>query len=147
MCALTHLQSRELTQASLPLSLAHFSCFRYFLPSLQSDPTTLPRHEQEMRALRVLRMNYSLLWYHLNASKVLPQLLDKSILSGSMKKKVESYQQRCGQNAAVINELFTTEHVPEGLLAICDTLQTTPAQEHIAQHILRGIASAHCLAV
>ena len=140
MCALTHLQSRELTRASLPPSLAHFSCFRYTLPSLHSDPTTLPRHEQVMRAARVLRMNYSLLWYHLSASKVLPQLLDKSILSGSLKKKVESYQQRCGQNAAVINELFTTEHVPEGLLAICDTLQTTPAQEHIAQHILRGIA-------
>ena len=99
-----------------------------------------------MRAARVLRTNYSLLWYHLSASKVLPQLLDKSILSESLKKEVESYQQRCGQNAAVINELFT-EHSPEGLLVICDTLQTTPAQEHIAQHILRGIASARCLAV
>ena len=136
----THLQSRELTQASLPLSLAHFSCFGYFLSSisLHSDPTTLPRHEQVMRAARVLRTSYSLLWYHLNASKVLPQLLDKSIVSESLKKKVESYQQRCGQNAAVINELFT-EHSPEGLMAICDTLQSTPAQEHIAQHILRGI--------
>jgi len=99
-----------------------------------------------MRASRVLRTNYGLLWYYLNASKVLSQLLDKSILSESMKKKVESYQQRCGQNAAVINELFT-EHSPEGLLAICDALQTTRAQEHIAQHILRGVASAHCLAV
>ena len=99
-----------------------------------------------MRAARVLRTNYSLLWYHLSASKVLPQLLDKSILSESLKERVESYQQRCGQNAAVINELFT-EHSPEGLLVICDTLQTTPAQEHIAQHILRGIASARYLAV
>ena len=99
-----------------------------------------------MRALRVLRTSYSLLWYHLNANKVLPQLLDKSVLSESLKKKVESYQQRYAQNAAVINELFA-EHSPEGLMAICDTLQTTPAQEHIAQHILRGIASASCLAV
>ena len=117
-----------------------FSTFRYFLPSLHSDPTTLPRHEQVMRAGRVLRTNYSLLWYHLDASKVLPQLLDKSILNESLKKKVESYEQRCGQNAAVINELFT-EHSPEGLLAICDTLQATPAKEHIAQHILRGTYS------
>jgi len=98
-----------------------------------------------MRTVRVLRTNYSLVWYHLDASKVLPQLLDKSILSGSDKKKVESYQQRCGQNAAVINALFTVEHPSKGLLAICDTLQATPAKEHVAQHILRGIASAFCL--
>jgi len=145
MCALIFKVENSL-RPHLSLSLAHFSCFRYFLPSLHSDPTTLSRHEQVMRASRVLRTNYGLLWYYLNASKVLSQLLDKSILSESMKKKVESYQQRCGQNAAVINELFT-EHSPEGLLAICDALQTTRAQEHIAQHILRAEAPAHCLAV
>jgi len=66
-----------------------------------------------------------------------------SSIRESLKKKVESYQQKCGQNAAVINALFTVEHTSKGLLAICDTLQTTPALEHIAQHILRGIASAH----
>ena len=141
-----HSSSKQRTHSGIisPLTCTLFM-FRYFLPSLHSDPTTLPKHEQEMRAARVLRTSYSLLWYHLDASKVLPQLLDKSIINESLKKKVESYQQKCGQNAAVINALFTVEHLPEGLLAICDTLQTTPAKEHIAQHILQGVASAHCL--
>ena len=91
-----------------------------------------------MRAVRVIRTNYSLLWQHLVASKVLPKLVDKSVISEAKKKEVESYQQSRAQNAVIINALFTVEHTPEGLLAICDILQTTPGKEHIAQHILRG---------
>ena len=107
-------------------------------PSLYTDPATLPRHDQDMKALRVIRTNYSLLWQHLDASKVLPKLVDKSVISEAEKRKVESYQQSCGQNAVIINALFTVEYVLEGLMTICDVLQTTPGKEHIAQHILRG---------
>ena len=93
-----------------------------------------------MRAARVIRTNYSLLWQHLDASKVLPKLVDKSVISEAKKKEVESYQQSRAQNAVIINALFTAsiKHTPEELLTICDTLQTTPGKEHIAQHILRG---------
>ena len=107
-------------------------------PSLYTDPATLPRHEQDMKALRVIRTNYSLLWQHLDASKVLPKLVDKSVISEAEKRKVESYQQSHGQNTLIINALFTVKCTPEGLLTICDVLQTTPGKEHIAQHILRG---------
>ena len=107
-------------------------------PSLYTDPATLPRHEQVMRAVRVIRTNYSLLWQDLDASKVLPKLVDKSVISEAKKKEVESYQQNHGQNAVVIDALFFVECAPEGLLTICDVLQTTPGKEHIAQHILRG---------
>ena len=61
-------------------------------PSLYTDPATLPRHEQKIRAARVIRTNYSLLWQHLDASKVLPKLVDKSVISETKKKEVESYQ-------------------------------------------------------
>ena len=91
-----------------------------------------------MRAVKVIRTNYSLLWQHLDASKVLPKLVDKSVISEAKKKEVESYHQSCGQSAVIINVLFTVEHTAEGLLTICDVLQTTPGKEHIAQHILRG---------
>ena len=91
-----------------------------------------------MRAVRVIRTNYGLLWQHLDASKVLPKLVDKSVISEAKKKEVESYQQSRGQSAVIINALFTVEHSPEGLLTICDVLQTAPGKEHIAQHILRG---------
>ena len=97
-----------------------------------------------MRAARVLRTNYSILWYHLDASKVLHLLLDKSILKESQKKMVESYRQRSCQNGVVVNALFAVGHTLEGLLTICDTLQSTPGKEHIAQHVLRGMDSLQC---
>ena len=91
-----------------------------------------------MRASRVIRTNYGLLWQHLDASKVLPKLVDKSVISEAKKKEVESYQQSRAQSAVIINALFTVEHAPEGLLTICDMLKITRGKEHIAQHILRG---------
>ena len=109
-----------------------------FIPSPLADPATLPRHEQIMRAVRVIRTNYSLLWQHLDASKVLPKLVDKSVISEAEKKEVESYQQNHGQNAVIIDALLFVKHAPEGLLTICDVLQLTPGKEHIAQYILRG---------
>ena len=91
-----------------------------------------------MRAARAIRTNYSLLWQHLDASKVLQNLVDKSIISEAKKKEVESYQQGHGQNALIINALFTASHSLERLLTICDMLKITPEKEHIAQHILQG---------
>ena len=109
-----------------------------------AEPATVPRHEQLMRAAKAIRTNYSLLWQHLDASKVLPKLVDKSVISETKKKKVESYQQNHAQNTLIINALFSAsiKHTLEGLLTICDTLQTTPGKEHIAQHILRGIVQS-----
>ena len=106
--------------------------------SLCTDPATLPRHEQEMRATRVIFTNYNLLWQHLDACKILPKLVDMSVISESKKKEVESYRQSCVQNAAIVLEHFYTQYSPEGLLTICETLQTTPGKEHIAQQLLRG---------
>ena len=91
-----------------------------------------------MRAVRVIRTNYSLLWQHLDVSKVLPKLMDKSVISEAEKKEVESYHQSRGQSALIINALFTASHSLEGLLTICDMLKITPGKEHIAQQILRG---------
>ena len=113
-------------------------------PSPYTDPATLPRHEQIMRARSVILNNYSLLWQHLDASKVLPKLVDKSVISERKKKEVESYQPSCSQNAVIINALFTVECTPKGLLTICDVLQTTPGKEHIAQHILQGTIDSDC---
>ena len=103
-----------------------------------AEPATVPRHEQLMRAAKAIRTNYSLLWQHLDASKVLPKLVDKFVISETKKKEVESYQQNHGQNAVIINALFTASHSLEGLLTICDMLKITPGKEHIAQHILQG---------
>ena len=61
-----------------------------------------------MRMVRVIRTNYSLLWEHLDASKVLPKLVDESVISEAKKKEVESYHQNHGQNALIINALLNS---------------------------------------
>ena len=90
-----------------------------------------------MRAANVIHTNYSLLWQHLSGGIVLPKL---SLLSESQKEEVESYQERVAQNAVIINTLLrdSVKHISEGLLILCETLQTTPGREHIAQRILEG---------
>ena len=90
-----------------------------------------------MKATSVIHTNYSLLWQHLSAGTVLPKL---SFLSESQKEEVESYQQKAGQNAVIINTLLgaSVKHTPEALLTLCETLHTTPGSEHIAEQILRG---------
>ena len=90
-----------------------------------------------MKATSVIHTNYSLLWLHLSAGTVLPKL---SFLSESQKEEVESYRQRAGQNAVIINTLLraSIKHTPEGLLTICETLRTTPGSERIAEQILQG---------
>ena len=90
-----------------------------------------------MRAARVIHTNYSLLWQHLSGSIVLPKL---PFLGESQKEEVESYQERVTQNAVIINTLLgaSVKHTPDGLLILCETLQTTPGREHIAQRILEG---------
>lgn len=120
-----------------------FIIFKLLVPvrsllSLHIDPATLPQHEQVMRAARVIYTHYSLLWQHLDASQALPRLMERSVISESEKKEVESYQQSYGQNAVIIDAILATEHTTEGLLTICDTLQATPGKEHIAQHLLQG---------
>ena len=65
--------------------------------------------------------------------------MEKSVISVSKKQEVESYQQRYGQNAVIIEAVLDGGHAPEGLLTICDTLQTNLGKEHIGQQILQGI--------
>ena len=116
-----------------------FSETKYCIISLPTDPAALPQYEQEMKAKRVICINYCLIWQHLIAGNVLPKLMEKSVISVSKKQEVELYQQRCGQNAVIIEAVLSGGHAPEGLLTICDTLLTDLGKGHMAQHILRGI--------
>ena len=91
-----------------------------------------------MRASRVIRANYRLLLQHLDANKLLPKLMDRSIVSDATKIEVESYQYSWCQNAVIIDALLYTAHQSKGLLTIFDTLQATIGKEHIARHVRRG---------
>ena len=94
----------------------------------------LSEYKQKMRGDRVLGINYSFLWQHLEPSQLLPKLVDKELMTEIGKQIAESYKQKFAQNAVVINELFGSHCSP---LKLCDTLDIT-GQEHIARKLLQG---------
>ena len=115
--------------------------FVYF-PTLDDEPEGpegIPEHEQRMKCSRVIRTNYSLLYGHLDAGKLLPKLPDKDLIKEAQFKAAESYQQKFAKNAVVIEALLMSDRPSHGLLKFCDTLETTSAQEHIGRKLLKGM--------
>ena len=107
-------------------------------------PEAIPEHEQKMKCARVIRTNYSLLYGHLDAGELLPKLPDKDLIKEAQFTAAESYQQRFAKNAVVIEALLMFDRPSHGLLKFCDTLETTPGQEHIGRKLLKGTKlSAH----
>ena len=118
-----------------------------YLPTSDDEPEgpeDIPEHEQRMKCSRVIRTNYSLLYGHLDAGKLLPKLPEKDLINDAQFKAAESYQQRFAKNAVVIGALLKLDRPSHGLLKFCDTLETTPGQEHLGRKLLKGIKlSAH----
>ena len=92
--------------------------------------------DQEMLQVRLLRLNYSLLYTYLTPAKLMPQLLSKSIITCKVVKEMESYPQRCAQSSLLISSLFEFGHK---LLKLCNILSKTPGQEHIARKVFKGM--------
>ena len=92
-----------------------------------------------MKCARVIRTNYSLLYCHLDAGKLLPKLPEKDLINEAQFRAAESYQQRFAKNAVVIAALLKFDRPSHGLLKFCDTLETTPGQEHLGRKLLKGI--------
>ena len=100
----------------------------------RENPDDIPEHELKTRGERVMSINYSFLWQHLEPSRLLPKLVDKLLMTEAGKQEAESYRQKFAQNAVIINQLFGS-HCPP--LKLCDTLDVT-GQEHIARKLLQG---------
>ena len=92
-----------------------------------------------MTFARAVRINYSLLYGHLDAEKLLPKLPEKDLITEAQFKAAESYQQKFAKNAVVVDALLNFDRPSHGLLKFCDTLETTPGQEHIGRRLLEGI--------
>ena len=92
-----------------------------------------------MKYSRVVRINYSLLYGHLDAEELLPKLPEKDLINEAQFKAAESYQQRFAKNAVVIDALLNFDRPSHGLLKFCDTLETTPGQEHLGRRLLKGM--------
>ena len=110
----------------------------------REGPEGIPEHEQYMKYSRVVRINYSLLYGHLDADQLLPKLPEKDLINEPQFKAAESYQQRFAKNAVVIATLLKFDRPSHGLLKFCDTLETTPGQEHLGRKLLEGIKLLLC---
>ena len=53
---------------------------------------------------------------------------------------VESFHQRFAKNAIIIRVLLWYDRPSHGLLKFCDTLETTPGQEHLGRKLLKGMS-------
>ena len=83
-------------------------------------------------------LNYSLLYSQLDPEKLLPNLVEKDLIDEQGLNIVESYHQRFAKNAHVIRVLLWYDRPSHGLLKFCDTLETTPGQEHLGRKLLKG---------
>ena len=82
--------------------------------------------------------NYSLLYGHLDADKLLPKLPEKDLIDEEEVEITESFHQKFAKNANVIRELLWYDRPSHGLLKFCDILETTPGQEHLGRKLLKG---------
>ena len=121
-----------------------FTCWVAYVYFPTSDdepegPEGISEHEQYMKYSRVVRINYSLLYGHLDADELLPKLPEKDLIKEAQFKAAKSYQQRFAKNAIVIDALLNFGIPSHGLLKFCDTLETTPGQEHLGRKLLKGM--------
>ena len=91
-----------------------------------------------MRCARVVCLNYSLLYSQLDPEKFLSKLLEKDLIDEKQLKQAESFCQRFAKNACVIRLLLWYDCPSHGLLKFCDTLETTPGQDHLGRKLLKG---------
>ena len=56
----------------------------------QENPEDLPEHEFKTRGDRVMSINYSFFWQHLEPSQLLPKLVDKLLMTEAGKQEAES---------------------------------------------------------
>ena len=107
----------------------------------RENPEDIPEYELSMKGARVMRTNYSFLWQYLEPSRLLPILVDKTLMTETKRKEAESYTQKFAQNAVIIYQLFASGCPP---LKLCDTLDVT-GQGHIARKLLQGTHCVGCI--
>ena len=85
-------------------------------------------------------LNYSLLYGQLDPEKLLSKLSEKDLIDEKDLQLAESFHQRFAKNVVVIRALLWYDRPSHGLLKFCDTLETTPGQEHLGRKLLKGMS-------
>ena len=76
-----------------------------------------------MLSAKVIRLNLSELYQHLNAGSILQQMVDGQLIQQGKMKDAKAYDSKYGQNISAATALFSTVKIsPTFLLHLCDIL-------------------------
>ena len=85
---------------------------------------------------KVICGNYSSLWQHLDPSKLLPKLVDNSLMTEAAKNEAKSYGHKFAQNSFIIDQLVRVS-CPTLIKQLCDALDVT-GQKDLAIKLMQG---------
>ena len=93
-----------------------------------------------MLSAKVIRLNLSELYQHLNAGSILQQMVDGQLIQQGNMKDAEAYDSKYVQNLSVSLALFLRESPPTVLLDLCTVLDTsgTSQQTKLAVKLRSG---------
>ena len=94
--------------------------------------------DQHTFRARAVRQNLTFLYQHLAVADILPELVQKCIISEAKRKEVETYTQKFARNIVIICALFKWDCPPDVLVRLTDVLAMTPGQEQVARKLLGG---------
>ena len=95
-----------------------------------------------MLSAKVIRLNLSELYQHLNAESILQQMVDCQLIQPGKMKDVKAYDSKYAQNLSAATALFSTVKIsPTFLLHLCDILDDggTSQQRNLTQKLRSGL--------
>ena len=97
--------------------------------------------QERMLGAKVVRLNLSELYQHLNAGSILQQMVEAKLIQPGKKKDAEAYGSKYAQNLSVSLTLLSKESLPTAVLDLCNLLDTseTLQQRNLAIKLREGI--------
>ena len=94
-----------------------------------------------MLVVKVIRLNTSELYQHLNAKSILQQMVDRQLIPPAKKEDAETYSHMYAQNLIAAEALLAKGGPPTVLLSICDVLEATglSCQKKLALKLRSGM--------
>ena len=92
---------------------------------------------------KVIRLNMSELYQHLNAKSILQQMVDRHLILPAKKGDVEAYSHNYAQNLLATRALFERKGPSTFLLSLCQVLEATglSCQKKLASKLKSGMVT------
>ena len=104
------------------------------------DVESVPQCLKEASSAVVLRKSISFLYQHLDPDKVVPMLIEKSLLSTSEAQELASYKHGTAKSIALVDKMLHEASAVDANLSLIDTLKRIPGQQYIGARLMQGIS-------